>query len=61
MKQTYKTIDYEWLTKPTGDPFADAGGFSIEYISEEFSKKVRINNSSQKVYETSMFAKHKHG
>jgi len=23
MKQTYKTIDYEWLTRPTGDPFAD--------------------------------------
>lgn len=35
MKQTYKTIDYEWLTKPTGDPFADAGGFAIE----EFSKR----------------------
>lgn len=25
MKETYKTIDYEWLTRPTGDPFADAG------------------------------------
>lgn len=24
MKQTYKTIDYEGLTRPTGDPFADA-------------------------------------
>jgi hypothetical protein len=24
MKQTYQTIDYEWLTRPTGDPFADA-------------------------------------
>ena len=25
MKQTEKTtIDYEWLTRPTGDPFADA-------------------------------------
>ncbi len=23
MKQTCKTINYEWLTKPTGDPFAD--------------------------------------
>jgi len=24
MKETCKTIDYEWLTRPTGDPFADA-------------------------------------
>jgi CRISPR-associated protein Cst1 len=24
MKENYKTIDYEWLTRPTGDPFADA-------------------------------------
>lgn len=39
MKQTYKTIDYEWLTKPTGDPFADAGGFAIEYLSEKFPDK----------------------
>jgi hypothetical protein len=22
MSQNYKTIDYDWLTKPTGDPFA---------------------------------------
>lgn len=39
MKQTYKTIDCEWLTKPTGDPFADAGGFAIEYLSERFPEK----------------------
>ncbi|MBU1009954.1 MAG: type I-B CRISPR-associated protein Cas8b1/Cst1 [Bacteroidetes bacterium] len=39
MKQNYKTIDYEWLTKPTGDPFADAGGFAIEYLSEKFPEK----------------------
>jgi CRISPR-associated protein Cst1 len=36
MKQTYKTIEYEWLTRPTGDPFADAGGFAIEYLAEKF-------------------------
>jgi len=24
MEETYKTIDYEWLTRPTDDPFADA-------------------------------------
>ncbi|MDP2721442.1 MAG: hypothetical protein Q8O72_01690 [Bacteroidales bacterium] len=39
MKQNYKTIDYEWLTRPTGDPFADAGGFAIEYLSEKFPEK----------------------
>jgi CRISPR-associated protein Cst1 len=39
MKQTYKTIDYEWLTRPTGDPFADAGGFAIEYLSQKFPEK----------------------
>jgi len=39
MKKTYKTIDYEWLTRPTGDPFADAGGFAIEYLSEKFPQK----------------------
>ena len=39
MKQTYNTVDYEWLTRPTGDPFADAGGFAIEYLSEKFPEK----------------------
>ncbi|MDP4291085.1 MAG: type I-B CRISPR-associated protein Cas8b1/Cst1 [Bacteroidota bacterium] len=39
MKQNYKTINYEWLTKPTGDPFADVGGFAIEYLSEKFPEK----------------------
>ncbi len=45
MKQTYKTIDYKWLTRPTGDPFADAGGFAIEYLlnrEEEKDKKKDI-------------------
>jgi len=32
MKQNSKTIDYEWLTKPTGDPFADTGGYVIQYL-----------------------------
>jgi CRISPR-associated protein Cst1 len=32
MKQNFKTIDYEWLTRPTGDPFADASGHANEYI-----------------------------
>jgi len=39
MKQTYKTVDYEFLIKPTGDPFADAGGFAIKYLSEKFPEK----------------------
>ncbi len=32
MKQNIKTIDYDWLTKPTGDPFADTGGYVIQYL-----------------------------
>ena len=36
MKENFKTIEYEWLTRPTGDPFADAGGFAIEYLTEKF-------------------------
>jgi CRISPR-associated protein Cst1 len=39
MKGNYPTIDYEWLTRPTGDPFADAGGYAIEYLSEKFPEK----------------------
>lgn len=36
MKKNIKGIDYEWLVKSTGDPFADAGGFAIEYLFEKF-------------------------
>lgn len=36
MKKTYKNIDYEWLTKPTGDPFVDAGGYALEEFSSNF-------------------------
>lgn len=32
MKRIYKTIDYEWLTRATGDPFADTGGCVIRYL-----------------------------
>src|SRR6056297_969212 len=40
MKQNISTIDYEWLTKPTGDPFADTGGFVIQYLMKNrFPKK----------------------
>lgn len=52
MKQTYKTINYEWLTKPTGDPFVDAGGFAIEYLSEKFPEKdiLELINYITKIY-----------
>lgn len=36
MKKTYKNIDYEWLTKPTGDPFVDAGGYALEEFASVF-------------------------
>ena len=32
MKHTYNTIDYDWLIRPTGDPFADTGGIVIKYL-----------------------------
>lgn len=52
MKQTFKTIDYEWLTRPTGDPFADAGGFAIEYLWEKFPENdiLELINYVTKVY-----------
>lgn len=39
MKQNITTIEYEWLTKPTGDPFADTGGYVIGYLWERFPDK----------------------
>lgn len=36
MRQTYDTVDYDWLTKPTGDPFVDAGGYALEEFSQHF-------------------------
>lgn len=39
MKQDIKTIDYEWLTKPTGDPFADTGGYVIRYLWNLYPNK----------------------
>jgi CRISPR-associated protein Cst1 len=29
----------DWYTKPTGDPFADVGGYVIEYFQEKFPDK----------------------
>ncbi len=39
MRQNIKTIDYEWLTKPTGDPFADTGGYVIQYLWTLYPEK----------------------
>ncbi len=36
MKKTYDSIDYEWITRPTGDPFVDAGGYALEVFSNLF-------------------------
>lgn len=32
----YNTIDYEWLFKTTGDPFANAGGYALKVFAETF-------------------------
>lgn len=39
MKKTFQTIDYEWLTRTTGDPFADTGGYVIQYLSNIYPDK----------------------
>jgi len=60
MKQTYTTIDYEWLTRPTGDPFADTGGSVIKYLSDkepdkdileliEYMAKIYVNKWGGKI------------
>lgn len=39
MKETLTTVDYDWLTRPTGDPFADVGGYVIKYLMEKHPEK----------------------
>lgn len=39
MNRKYTTIDYDWLTCPTGDPFADVGGYVIKCLSEKYPEK----------------------
>jgi len=39
MIETQKTIDYKWLVHPTGDPFADVGGYTIKCLSDKFPEK----------------------
>ncbi len=43
MKKEIDKIDYNWLTQATGDPFADTGGFVIEYLMEERFPEKDIN------------------
>jgi len=39
MTETMTTIDYDWLTRPTGDPFADVGGYVIKYLMHKQPEK----------------------
>lgn len=39
MKKECTTINYDWLIKPTGDPFADTGGCVLKYLIEKYPKK----------------------
>ena len=33
------TINYDWLTRPTGDPFADVGGYVIRHLMNKMPEK----------------------
>lgn len=62
MKRNIKTINYEWLTRPTGDPFADTGGYVIQYLWEkvysdkdideliDFVTKIYVNDWKKTIY-----------
>ena len=39
MKETYPNIRYDKLCCPSGDPFVDAGGYAIKFLSEQFPEK----------------------
>lgn len=39
MKERYKNIHYDKLWSPSGDPFVDAGGYVLKFLSEQFPKK----------------------
>lgn len=36
MKHSYNKIHYDWLYRPTGDPFADVGGFALKDFSKRY-------------------------
>lgn len=39
MNRKYSTINYDKLWSPSGDVFADAGGYALKYLSEKFPEK----------------------
>lgn len=39
MNQQIENIDYKWLTEPTGDPFADAGGYALKEFAKRYPEK----------------------
>lgn len=39
MKETYPKIRYDKLWSPSGDPFVDAGGYALKFLSEQFPEK----------------------
>ena len=39
MNTRYKQIDYNRLWSPSGDPFVDAGGYALKFLSEKFPDK----------------------
>lgn len=39
MDQQIKNIDYKWLMEPTGDPFADAGGYALKEFAKRYPEK----------------------
>lgn len=39
MKEKYKNIQYDKLWCPSGDPFVDAGGYALKFLSEQFPEK----------------------
>ncbi|MBQ5981465.1 MAG: hypothetical protein IJL54_04770 [Prevotella sp.] len=39
MKETYPNIRYDKLWCPSGDPFVDAGGYALKFLSEQFPEK----------------------
>lgn len=39
MNKLYETINYEKLWSPSGDVFADAGGYALKYLSERYPDK----------------------
>lgn len=55
MKKNIPTINHEWLTKPTGDPFADTGGFVIQYLMEERKPDLDIDELIK--YVTNIYVK----